>query len=111
MSILERMSGEEILGRIDDRITEMSKIGMEVAQAEAQFKGYEASTKAALIDSGMSAVQAEAQMRGGPDWAGMFIELERARVRLAEVKSRIDQGVRYFELWRSRYSAEARVTR
>jgi multidrug resistance efflux pump len=111
MSILERMSGEEILSRIDDRITEMSRIGAEVAQAEAQFKAYEASTKSALIDSGMSAVQAEAQMRGGPEWAGRFVELEEARVRLAEVRARIDQGIRYFELWRSRYSAEARVTR
>jgi hypothetical protein len=111
MSILEKMSGEEILSRIDERITEMARIGVEVAKREAQFKAYEASTKSALIDSGCSAVQAEAQMRGGPDWAGRYIELEEARVRLEECKARINQGIRYFDLWRSRYSAEARVTR
>ncbi len=111
MTILEKMSGEDILSRIDERITEMSKLGVEVAKKEAQFKAYEAATKMAHIDAGMSAVHAEAAMRGEPEWAGRYIELEEARVRLEETKARIQQGIRYFELWRSRYSAEARVTR
>lgn len=101
---------EKILARIDDLITQMTRHGMAVARLEASLKAWEAATKSALIDSGMSAAQAESKVRATQDWAGRYEELETERMKYVEAKARIEQGARYFEAWRSEYSAQKRVS-
>ncbi len=100
---------EKILERISDLIDQHTTLGLSVARLEASFKAWEASTKAAMIDSGMSAAQAESKLRSADGWAERFAELESERVKLQEVKARIEQGDRYWRTWQSEYSAKARA--
>ena len=100
---------EKILARIDDLITQMTRHGMAVARLEASLKAWEAATKSALIDSGMSAAQAESNVRANPEWSSRYEELEVERMKFVEAKARIDQGDRYWRTWQSEFSAEKRA--
>ena len=54
---------EEIFDEIEDKIDRLEKAQYTLASIESSFKSYEASTKKAYMDAGMSAVAAEAEMK------------------------------------------------
>jgi hypothetical protein len=109
MNVLD-YDGEVFLDRIDKRLDEYKAASVEVAKLEAAFKGWEASRRVALIDSGKTATLAGDIVRGELEWATLYIALEDARIKAEDIKSRIQQGVRYWETWRSKHAIERRVT-
>jgi hypothetical protein len=108
-SVLD-LSVEEILERIEKRIEQHGKLALEAAEAEASLKAWEASSARAMMDAGQSAASAQASVRALPEWSERYIEAQRAQIAAETCKQRIQQGVRWWESWRSRYSAERRVT-
>ena len=54
---------EEIVATIEEKIDELEEAQWRLARLEASFKGYEASSKKAFMDAGMSAVKADTEMR------------------------------------------------
>lgn len=102
-------NAEDFLERIDLRLDEYKEKAIEAATQEAAFKSWEAARRVALIDSGKSATYAQDAVKSEPEWAEMYLEMEQAKIEAEDIKARVNQGIRYFEAWRSKYSAEKRA--
>lgn len=100
---------EDFLERIDLRLDEYKAQAIEAATVEAAFKAWEASMRVAIIDSGKSATYATDVVRAMPEWSEKYSEMETTKIGAEDLKARVHQGVRYWESWRSKYSAEKRV--
>jgi hypothetical protein len=101
---------EALLNRVDQRLDEYKDLAEAAATQEAAFKSWEAARRVAIIDSGKSAAYAQDAVRSDPEWAEMYTVMERAKIEAEDKKARVLQGVRYWESWRSKNSAERRVT-
>ena len=102
-------NAEDFLERIDLRLDEYKAKAIEAATTEAAFKAWEASRRVAIIDSGKSATYAQDAVRSDPAWAEQYTAMETAKIEAEDLKARVNQGIRYFEAWRSKYSAEKRA--
>lgn len=100
---------EDFLERIDLRLDEYKAKAIEAATVEAAFKAWEASSRVAIIDSGKSATYAGDAVRAMPEWSEKYAEMETAKIVAEDLKARVNQGIRYFEAWRSKFSAEKRA--
>lgn len=108
MNVLD-FDAEDLLNRIDKRLDEYKFHAEKAATLEASFKSWEASRRVAIIDAGKSATYAGDAVRGEDEWERRYIEMEAAKIAAEDLKARVNQGIRYFEAWRSKYSAEKRA--
>jgi len=81
---------EEIFDEIEDKIDRLEKAQYTLASVESSFKSYEASTKKAYMDAGMSAVAAEAEMRAVEErWRDFYLQVQEHSSRVEKIKRTI----------------------
>jgi hypothetical protein len=109
MNVLD-LNAEDILNRIDVRLDEYKAAAEEAARLESAFKAWEASRRVAIIDAGKSATYATDAVRAEHEWGERYMEMELAKIEAEHVKAKVGQGIRYLEIWRSKYASERRAT-
>jgi hypothetical protein len=78
------------LNELDCLIDEWEEASVVQVTFETSFKSWESAQKTALMDSGLSAVRAEAQIRGSEEWSKYFGDLQMQNIRVEKKRKQIE---------------------
>ncbi len=101
---------EEILDSLDALIVQWEEAAMVQVNYDTSFKGWESARKTALMDSGLSAVRAEAQIRGSAEWSQYYTDLQMQNIRVEKKRKQIDACKLRFEAERTDRADKRRIT-
>ena len=100
---------EEILDSLDALIVQWEEAAMVQVSYDTSFKGWESARKTALMDSGLSAVRAEAQIRGSAEWSQYYTDLQMQNIRVEKKRKQIDACKLRFEAERTERADKRRI--
>ena len=101
---------EEILDSLDALIVQWEEAAMVQVNYDTSFKSWESARKTALMDSGLSAVRAEAQIRGSAEWSQYYTDLQMQNIRVEKKRKQIDACKLRFEAERTDRADKRRIT-
>ncbi len=100
---------EEILDSLDALIVRWEEASVVQVTYETSFKSWESAQKTALMDTGLSAVRAEAQIRGSKDWAKYYTDLQMQNIQVEKKRKQIDACKLRFEAERTERADKRRL--
>ena len=81
---------QEILDSLDALIVQWEEAAMAQVNYDTSFKSWESARKTALMDSGLSAVRAEAQIRGSAEWSQYYTDLQMQNIQVEKTRKQLD---------------------
>ena len=100
---------QEILDSLDALIVQWEEAAMAQVNYDTSFKSWESARKTALMDSGLSAVRAEAQIRGSAEWSQYYTDLQMQNIRVEKKRKQIDACKLRFEAERTERADKRRI--